>query len=161
MTRRPIQGKRSATALPLMKLAIDAVTPRHCRPDLDARHMLAPIADLDMAGELDLAILADQRLDLLPLAEGTQAQRQFALGPAIAAQAAKIDPARLRADGAAFQQHDAGAAPGEVIGGADAGNAAADDRHIGLDPHRHGTKSTSSVLIQASIVGAAWLAAAS
>src|SRR5262245_40607842 len=113
-----------------------------------------------MTRDLRVTVVTGQSLYLQPLALRPQAQRQLRLCAAVGAQSAEIHAAGLRSDQAALEQHGARAALGEMIGGAGAGNAAANDDHIHFDLRIHPLDSCSSRFIHASIDGIASAAAA-
>ena len=83
-----------------------------------------------MAGLLELAALADQRIELLPERLRAQRQRILTGKAALETQIAEIDAARLRADDALLDQGHALPAPRQEKGRPGADQPAADDRDI-------------------------------
>ena len=83
-----------------------------------------------MAGLLEFAVFADQRVEILPKRLRAQRQRVLARKAALQAQVSEIDAARLLSDDALFDKRHALAAPCEEEGGPDTDQAAADDRDI-------------------------------
>ena len=91
-----------------------------------------------MAGRLELDVLAEHLVELVPDRRATARERQLGEVAALLAHAAEIDAARAGAAHPLLEQHDGHPGLAQRDGSGAAGDAAADDRDIGRETLRHG-----------------------
>ena len=106
---------------------------------LELRHVGFGAGELDMAGCLELNILPEHLVELVPDRAGAPRQRQLDETAPLLPNAAEIDAARAGPAGALLQEHDLEPDPAQRDRGRAAGDAAADDGHVRREALGHGT----------------------
>ena len=100
------------------------------RVAFELRHLGLGAGELEMAGRLELDVLAEPLVELVPERPRPARERQLRQMPALLAHAAEVDAARARAAKILLQQSDAQSGRSQCGRRRTAGDPAADDRHV-------------------------------